>query len=486
MQQKIPGPSSDEEQNLSSLSSNQYIPEKTFSRMRGLNFLGHTNLRTLWSWILAALDTASFILSVFLAKFMRFSDISLSFEEVGYVLLPIGVILLVNYIFDLYKLDLKLSGLRIPGKCVVSSFVSLLIITLFIYLFGHDRFVGDYFGRGVLLGAMGCFTLLSIFHHFLLNKIFGKILVARKYLVISSSKEFDHFIKESKQSSENINFDFLSSESFNSLLTKIEETNYMGIILGDNILENDNVLLKDLMKLRFEGMHILNMRDFFERVWLKIPLFSLRDHWFVMENGFVLLHNPIGLKAKRIFDIIVSLILIILTFPIMVLVAILVKVTSKGPAIYSQVRTGEKGRDFTLYKFRSMRVDSETDRPQWAQKNDPRTTIIGKFLRTMRIDELPQLWNVLKGEMSFIGPRPERPEFNTELEKVIPYYSLRHLVRPGITGWAQILYPYGASVEDAMEKLQYDLYYIKNYSLLLDCIVAIKTIRIVLFSRSGR
>jgi lipopolysaccharide/colanic/teichoic acid biosynthesis glycosyltransferase len=167
----------------------------------------------------------------------------------------------------------------------------------------------------------------------------------------------------------------------------------------------------------------------------------------------------------------------------MLVTALLIKIESPGDILFRQIRTGKDGEPFSIFKFRSMRSDAEKDGAQWASKNDQRVTRVGKFIRLTRIDELPQLLNIFRGEMSFIGPRPERPEFNTLLEKEIPYYEMRHLVNPGLTGWAQVLYPYGASVEDSKEKLQYELYYIKNYSLLLDLQIVLKTVGVVLLGR---
>jgi exopolysaccharide biosynthesis polyprenyl glycosylphosphotransferase len=184
-------------------------------------------------------------------------------------------------------------------------------------------------------------------------------------------------------------------------------------------------------------------------------------------------------------DLGLSFSLLCLVWPLMILVTVLIKLESKGPALYKQMRTGFKGRPFEVLKFRSMRQDAEADGAVWAKENDNRVTRIGKWIRLTRIDELPQLFNVFRGEMSFIGPRPERPEFDQMLEKEIPYYSMRYLVRPGITGWAQVMYPYGASVEDAKQKLEYDLYYIKNHRFWLDFIIVLRTVKIVLF-RKGR
>jgi exopolysaccharide biosynthesis polyprenyl glycosylphosphotransferase len=190
---------------------------------------------------------------------------------------------------------------------------------------------------------------------------------------------------------------------------------------------------------------------------------------------------------KRVFDVVVGLLLTTVTLPLMVVTAAAIKLDSRGPAFYRQERTGLHGETFTLFKFRSMALDAEAGgRPQWAQKRDPRITRIGAFLRASRIDELPQLFNVLRGEMSMIGPRPERPIFVEELAKVIPFYNHRTYVKPGLTGWAQVNYPYGASVEDAREKLAYDLYYVKNRGVLLDMVILLSTVRVILFGEGAR
>jgi exopolysaccharide biosynthesis polyprenyl glycosylphosphotransferase len=190
---------------------------------------------------------------------------------------------------------------------------------------------------------------------------------------------------------------------------------------------------------------------------------------------------------KRIMDIILSSIGLVTASPIIVLTALAIKLDSKGSVLYKQKRIGLNETEFELLKFRSMSVDAEADeQPVWAKENDPRTTRVGRIIRKTRIDEIPQMWNVLKGEMSFIGPRPERPEFVGKLEEDIPYYFFRHAVKPGITGWAQINYRYGASREDAAEKLQYDLFYIKNLSAFLDLRILMKTVEVVLFGKGAR
>jgi exopolysaccharide biosynthesis polyprenyl glycosylphosphotransferase len=191
-------------------------------------------------------------------------------------------------------------------------------------------------------------------------------------------------------------------------------------------------------------------------------------------------------RLRRAFDVVSSLVGMALSLPLMVLTAAAIRIESPGPIFYTQERVGLYGRKFRIFKFRSMQADAEAHGPVWACENDPRVTRVGRIIRRLYIDETPQFFNILRGEMSLIGPRPERPEFVEQLEKRIPYYSERHLVKPGLTGWAQVSYPYGASVEDAREKLQYDLYYIKNQSPLLDATILLDTARVVLFGHSSR
>ena len=466
---------------------------KTKSKSPGktapLRFLDYSKLRALEKYLLVVFDVFSFFIAFVCTQFLRHSQFHFQKEEWAYVFWPLTVLLMANYIFDLYKPDFKMAGPGIPGRILFASIASLLLITLSVYLLGVERFIGTYHGRGILLGILSIFSLLAIVHRFFLSNIFKRIRIKRNYLVLATSEEFHSLLWESKNFSESKSererFEFLSSSNLNGLQVKIENFDYIGIIVGSEILR-DSELIRELMIFRLKGIRVFNIHEFFEKAWFKIPVLSLKDQWFVMENGFALLHNPVGLKIKRMLDIFLSLTLIVITLPLMLLTSLLIKLSSQGPILYSQVRTRDEGKNFTLYKFRSMTVGAENNLPQWAKKNDTRVTKIGKWLRIMRIDELPQLWNVLKGDMSFIGPRPERPEFNKELEKKIPYYNLRHLVKPGITGWAQVLYPYGASVEDALEKLQYDLYYIKNYGLLLDFNILIKTARVVLFGKGGR
>jgi exopolysaccharide biosynthesis polyprenyl glycosylphosphotransferase len=238
-----------------------------------------------------------------------------------------------------------------------------------------------------------------------------------------------------------------------------------------------------LMKLRASGASVHNLTAIYEEYQSKVPILHLKHGWFINSSGFYLLQNATGLKIKRLLDLLFSVLLLVLTLPLTLLVALLIKLDSPGPVFYAQSRYGLNSCTFQVLKFRSMIADAEKDGARWAETDDPRITRVGRIIRKMRIDEIPQLWNVMKGDMSFIGPRPERPEFISMLEKEIPFYELRHLIKPGITGWAQVMYPYGSSIEDAIQKLQYDLYYIKNYTVLLDFVILMKTLRIIIWQK---
>jgi sugar transferase (PEP-CTERM system associated) len=241
-----------------------------------------------------------------------------------------------------------------------------------------------------------------------------------------------------------------------------------------------------LLDIRFlNGVTFDHLASVYEEYTGKIAVENLRPSWLIFSEGFR--KTRMLMAAKRALDLVFAGIGLIVGLPIMLLVGVLVKLTSRGPMLYHQTRVGLLGREFTVHKFRTMREDAERSTgPVWSTANDSRVTPIGKFLRRTRLDEMPQLWNVLVGEMSFVGPRPERPEFVGELAATIPYYGQRHVLKPGVTGWAQIRYTYGASVEDAIEKLQYDLYYIKNLSLALDFVILLETLKTVIMRRGAR
>ncbi|MFZ2196932.1 MAG: exopolysaccharide biosynthesis polyprenyl glycosylphosphotransferase, partial [Thermodesulfovibrionales bacterium] len=245
-------------------------------------------------------------------------------------------------------------------------------------------------------------------------------------------------------------------------------------------------LLNTVMEAKVKGVEIIDMPTFYEELEGKLPVEHLSNGWFIFAPFYGMRKNIYTNHLKRLIDIFLAIVGVIAVSPVICITSLAIKLDSPGSLLFRQRRVGYNGEVFELLKFRSMEVDAEKDGAVWAQKNDPRVTRVGKIIRKARVDEIPQIWNVLKGEMSFVGPRPERPEFVDQLQIEIPFYSLRNSVKPGISGWAQVLYPYGASKKDALEKLQYDLYYIKNLSFFLDLHIVLKTIRVVLFGRGAR
>jgi sugar transferase (PEP-CTERM system associated) len=271
-------------------------------------------------------------------------------------------------------------------------------------------------------------------------------------------------------------------DNLNDYVTKFEASE---VVLS--IEERRNAMpLADLVRLRTAGVHVNEVSSFLERETGRIDLRSTNPSWLIFSDGFSS-GRRISSILKRAFDIVASLLLMIIALPLITLGALAIRMDGKGPIFFRQQRVGLYGQLFDVIKLRSMRVDAEADgKAKWAETNDPRITRAGHFLRKTRIDELPQIWSVLKGDMSFVGPRPERPEFVSDLEDKLTYYAERHMVKPGITGWAQINYPYGASLQDARAKLEYDLYYAKNYTPFLDLIILLQTLRVVIWSEGAR
>ncbi len=276
-------------------------------------------------------------------------------------------------------------------------------------------------------------------------------------------------------------YEFVNIDDLENIEQFVKENRISYMILAKLHLSEEEI--DRILKIRMNGVEVKSYFDYMQEQTYKIDVELINNEWLLYGYGFKILHSPIQNRIKRIFDIAMAVVIGIMTAPIMLISAIIVRLESPGPVIYSQARVGEHNVEFNVHKFRSMRNDAEKDGAKWAMKNDPRVTKFGNFMRKTRIDELPQLWNVIKGEMSFIGPRPERMVFIKDLEKLIPYYNLRHLVKPGLTGWAQVMYPYGASVEDAKRKLEYDLYYIKHHSISLDIAIMFMTLKTVVFGK---
>ena len=408
----------------------------------------------------------------------------------------ISLILLGLYITDAYRPDLRVAGMGSPMRTLISCIVIGIVLATFSYLLQATALT-PFLWRSILLPGLGLFTLWAV----LLRVVAGAwvrshakqsscLLLGSDASIVQFEQDFrrwnpfGNLVVLSDPDSETPPISSRSLQAAGSLedLSYWSERSWSGVVVAPQ-LNLSNHQLQSLMQLRLKGTPVYNLPNFYEMLWQKLPPALLRDTWFTFSGGFQLFTNRASLKIKRVIDLVVSSVLLAILLPLMLLTAVAIKLESPGNVFYSQLRTGLNGQPFRVYKFRSMRQDAEKAGAQWAQKRDPRITRVGYFLRLMRIDELPQLWNVLRGDMSLIGPRPERPEFDSQLATKIPYYNLRYLVKPGITGWAQVMYPYGASVADAYEKVSYDLYYIKNYSIWLDLAIALKTIRIVVLGK---
>ncbi|WP_268870458.1 TIGR03013 family XrtA/PEP-CTERM system glycosyltransferase [Methylocaldum szegediense] len=356
-------------------------------------------------------------------------------------------------------------------------------------------------GRGVFGYALLSALVLTVCSRTLFLKFVDRQELRRRVLVLGSGNNA-HIIQEFEKKESNPTFRVIGFVPMGGDICRVEPHRLctLEMPLNEFAIAHDideivvapddrrgGLAVDEILDCKMSGMDVVDLLHFFEREAGLIRVDCLHPSWLVFSDGFR--YSGFQQFTKRAFDILASLVLLAVSWPIMLLTALAIVVESgwRAPIFYSQVRVGKNWRLFKVIKFRSMRVDAEQDgRARWATQNDDRITRVGRFIRKTRIDELPQLFNVLKGEMSFVGPRPERPEFVEKFAETIPYYSERHRVKPGITGWAQLCYPYGSSYQDAIEKLQYDLYYVKNYSLFLDFLIMLQTIEVVILGKGAR
>ncbi len=388
----------------------------------------------------------------------------------------------------------SLRSLRYAGaRLLVAISIAILILAFAEFIFAKQTF-----WRSTLLYTMVLTALFMVLDRLFLNKLFGSSAFRRRVMVLGAGERAMRLRELSERPEAGfviVSFiclkdrnkaveEAIAREAIHNLGRFVENLGVSEVVLA--LEERRNSLpLKDLLRIKTKGVHVNEFSSFLERETGRVDLDTVNPSWLIFSDGFSS-GRMFSSAAKRVFDIVASLILLTLSFPIIALFAILVKLDSEGPAFFRQKRVGLYGETFNLIKLRTMRNDAERDGAKWAQQDDPRVTRIGKFMRKVRIDELPQTWSVLKGEMSFVGPRPEVPAFVSDLEEKVPYYAERHMVKPGITGWAQINFPYGASVEDARKKLEYDLYYAKNYTPFLDLVVLLQTVRVILWLEGAR
>jgi sugar transferase (PEP-CTERM system associated) len=405
------------------------------------------------------------------------------------------------YYNDLY--DLKIThnyielGIRLLQALGAAAIFLALIYLIFPYLI---------IGRGIFLISTVFIIIFVVAWRVGYSVVLGRGMFDRKVIVMGSgdiAKKIIHEIEEKKDCGYSIKVVVSENKDTsieNSSGYKVEDaiyrSKYQGLCQISKETEANIIVVaieekrgkfptSELLACRVDGIQILDGNSFYEMLTGKLIVKQINPGWLIFSSGFK--KSRLRRLFKRVGDVALSLIMLIALSPLIILVALLIKLDSKGPVIFSQSRVGENRTNYKVHKFRSMVADAEKQTgPVWADAEDPRVTRIGKIIRTLRIDEVPQLWNVLKGEMSFVGPRPERLFFVEELAKQIPYYSERFSVKPGVTGWAQVCYPYGASVEDAIEKLNYDLFYIKNMSIFMDIMIIFRTVKIVLFGKGAR
>ena len=403
------------------------------------------------------------------------------------------VLIFCSFFTELYNQEKNTGEKEILTRSLIACLFSFFVLSAFYYTLPYTEI-----GRGILVISLIVFWVLQSLWHITYEVFLHLPRFARRVLILGNgptSEKIGNLINS-------INLRYVLAGYINCPAEPLAVSALPAAANGDSLIETARrqrahkivislserrgaLPLREILDCKLSGIDILDGPSFYEQVTGKLLIEDIKPSWFIFSDGF----NITSVKRfyKRLFDVAFAVIGLLIVMPLIPLIAVLIKIDSPGPVFFRQVRVGEREKIFVLFKFRTMQHKSEIKTGAvWAQKNDPRVTRVGRFLRKTRLDEIPQFYNVLKGDMSFVGPRPERPEFIGKLKEIIPYYSERHFVKPGITGWAQVKYPYGASVEDAIEKLRYELYYIKNLSLFLDMLIVLETIKVVVFGRGGR
>lgn len=407
----------------------------------------------------------------------------------------LSVFLIFLFIFDLYKFDTYANVLRSPGRSLVAIIlagVALLFISRLLDPLEGKEIVG---GNRIHVFTVFIFAVWAAGSRVVVfeklkpkeSDLYWLVLTDEDFLrkyeerltVFFNMSCFKFLLKDEKKSTKDKFSSLKNIGTWKDLEKDLKQYNRV-VVMVSRPLSQD--FLQKLLSYKFQGIEVLDLTEFYEKYFLKFPVFHLTSENILHSLGLELLPTTVGLKLKNIFDFTLSFVIFLISLPLFLLIMIVIRLETKGPVFFKQERVGVNEKSFTIYKFRTMYSGSEKG-SHYTKTNDKRVTKVGKVLRKLRLDELPQLINVLKGDMSLIGPRAEWTELVAEYEKHIPYYHFRHVIKPGITGWAQVLYPYGASIDDAREKLQYDLYYIKNYNFLLDISIVIKTCRVMLFGQ---
>ena len=450
--------------------------------------------------VLGLAEFTILILSVYVGVWLRFQDeplARLEVEPVIYKALLFAVVMIFTMTaVGMYQRNFRegLGGMLL--RVAISALLGLIVMSVVFY-----AFPASFLGRGAFAIAFFTAVVGVGASRMVFFRLADEETLKRRVLVLGAGKRAEHIAMLRRK----------SDRRGYHIIGYVHVPGEHDVVEPELVIRRDTTLLElaqqrkvdeivialedrrksfpvhEILDCRMAGIEVLDILTFLERQLGLVMLNLLHPSWLIFSEGFR--YGLMRVVSKRAFDIVASSMVLFVTWPLMVLAALAVYVESgfRGPIFYRQVRVGENWRLFRLTKFRSMRVDAEADGvARWAQKNDSRVTRVGAFMRKTRIDELPQLFNVLLGDMSFVGPRPERPMFVEQLSEKIPFYAERHRVKPGITGWAQICYPYGASEDDAAQKLQFDLYYVKNYSLFLDLLILLQTAEVVIWGRGAR
>ncbi len=439
------------------------------------------------------LDLIDFILQIFPRLFLIFQDYTVASSTLIFIYIS------VFYIGELYSLERNYRRFYELLRIAILVVLAMGIISIFYYLGPHWRM-----GRGIFgIHALLMWIVISLWRLFY-SLIQPRIIILRNILIIGAGmvgrilaeemqKNFSSLFRiigfidddPAKQNMMISGIPVLGTGKDIQTIANEKKIDIIVFAILHRATEVNGALIKSILDLKSKGINVFEMPTFYKKVTGKVPVKCIEDIWLLFSQKFLGGSRIEEKNLKRLADFWISAFLIVLLSPVFLIVALLIKLTSKGPVFYTQERVGLDKEPYQLIKFRTMIADAEEDGPVWASKNDPRVTLLGRFLRRSRLDEIPQFINILKGDMSIVGPRPERPNFVKMLEQYIPYYSLRFAAKPGLTGWAQVNYQYGASIEDAHIKLQYDLYYIQEMSIVLDFIIMLKTLQTVLLHRGS-
>lgn len=448
---------------------------------------------------LLVLDLIAFLVAYQLGHYVRLDEFHTSLIVPGTVwFLPfVAVVLMIMDSYNPFSHDSRMGFII---RMILAFVILSIVLSLFVFLtFGEE--LQRYVGRGVLYFSIGFFGLYLFASRFVFASIFDQSKMRNRWLILTEEKfvpfidreirrrfsewQVGYLLQDAKAVKKKPKLTTKKDQNSNNTVSieqnlnlALEKHKWDGVVIATDAIDTDEMEL--LLERRLHGLTVTDLISFYERYFLKIPLYYIEHSHFMIGRGFFVLSNPIGLRLKVIMDYCITTILLLLALPLMLILIILVGLDSGRPIFFRQERTGRNGERFQVFKFRTMIVGADKLNP-YTQKGDNRITRIGKFLRLTRLDELPQLFNILMGQMSLIGPRAEWTKLTDQYEQEIPFYNLRHLVHPGLTGWAQVMYPYGANIDDTIHKLEYDLYYIKNYTAFLDISILLKTVRIVLF-----